>query len=304
LKLAPLVLPIEFHILPPLAKLRARYDRSSVNFNNESATGTLGAVGSAGLLALLGWTLFARGQARKQPLIDALATMNLALVLLAMVGGFGMLFSLLIHPQFRAYNRVSVFVAFLSLAAVATGLEWLERRWCQRRRRVAFYALLGALLTLAILDQSPATLRPGVIGEIIARSQFEADAAFVGQMEALVPEGAAVYQLPYVWFPERAGVEKMGDYEHFRPYLHAKSLAFSYGCMHGRSADCWHRKLSDLPTAKLLEAIADAGYAGVYIDRRGYADEAKGLEADLAALLGRQPLVSGTGEQSFFALSH
>lgn len=303
LKLAPLLLPVGFHNCPPLAKLRARYDRSSTHFN-ESASGTLGAVGSAGFLALLGWHVFATVRTRRQPLVDALATMNMATVLLGTVGGFGMLFSLLISPQFRASNRVSIFIAFFALTAVALWLHGLEQRWRRPGRRLVFYAFLGALLTLAIWDQSPAALRPGVLGESIQRTQFEADAAFAARMENLLPAGAAVYQMPYASFPESPPVEKMGGYEHFRPYLHAKSLRFSHACMRGRADDRWHQTIRDLPIEKLFDAIVEAGFAGIYIDRRGYADKAKHLETALAARLGHEPLVSVTGQQSFFVLSH
>lgn len=302
LKLAPMLLPVGFHNCPPLAKLRARYDRSSIYFN-ESASGALGAVASAGCLGLLGWHLFATVRTRRQPLIDALATMNMSLVLFGTVGGFGMLFSLLISPQIRALNRVSIFIAFLSLTAVSLWLQNLEQRWHGPRRRVVFCALLFAAVALAIWDQSPAALRPGLACEAVQRSQFETDAAFVSRMEELLPEGAAVYQLPYASFPESPPVEKMGGYEHFRPYLHAKSLRFSHGSMRGRADDRWHQEICDLPMEKWLNAIAQAGFSGIYIDRRGYADRAEHLEANLAALIGEVPLVSDSGEQSFFALS-
>ncbi|MGH7136713.1 MAG: hypothetical protein ACREHD_13305 [Pirellulales bacterium] len=301
LKLAPLLLPVEFHDLPPLAKLRARYDRSSIHFN-ESASGTLGIIGGAAFVGLLGWSLFARAAARRHDLVDGLAMMNLALVLLGTVGGFGMLFSLLINPQIRAYNRVSVFIAFVSLAAGAVLLEWLQGRCSTPRSRTAFYAFLGLALVLGVLDQSPAALRPGLAWEALNRHQFETDAEFVKHVEAKLPEGAAVYELPYASFPESPAVHKMDAYEHFRPYLHARSLRFSHGAMRGRDADQWHRSLEELPVDEMLDKIADAGFAGIYIDRRGYADEAAQLEAELASRLG-QSMVSRDARQSFFVLS-
>jgi phosphoglycerol transferase len=143
-----------------------------------------------------------------------------------------------------------------------------------------------------------------VTTEAIQRSQFEADAAFVARMEASLPAGAAVYQLPYAAFPESPPVEKMGAYEHFRPYLHAKSLRFSHGSTRGRADDRWHQQIRELPTDEFVTAILQAGFSGIYIDRRGYADGAKGLETELAAQLKQQALVSGTGQQSFFVLAH
>lgn len=302
LKLVPLLLPVGFHNCPPLAKLRARYDRSSIN-PNASAAAPLGAVGSAGFLGLLGWQLFAPMRRRRTALVDALAMMNMATFLLGTVGGFGMLFSLLISPQFRAYNRVSVFIAFFSLAAVALWLERWERRWPGPRWRLTFGALLGAAVFAALCDQSPQAARPSVELEAVRRRQFEIDAAFANRMEALLPAGAAVYQLPYTSFPESPPVEKMADYEHFRPYLHSKSLRFSYGSVRGRDLDRWHQTIQDLPTDELVKTLRQTGFSGIYIDRRGYADRAQSLEAKLAECLGEQPLVSAGGDQSFFVLS-
>jgi phosphoglycerol transferase len=301
LKLAPLLLPVEFHTLAPLAKLRARYDRSSINFN-ESAAGTLGAVGGAAFVGLLGWSLFATCGARRRPLIDALATLNLALVLLGTVGGFGMLFSLFISPQIRGYNRVSVFIAFLALAAAALVLQKVERQCTTFRSRILLYGSLALLLAAGIVDQSPAALRPGPMWEAVNRIQFEADAEFAARMEALLPAGAAVYQLPFALFPEAPAVHKMEAYEHFRPYLHSKSLRFSHGAVQGRAADQWQRSLADLPVNSLVAAIKQAGFQAIYIDRRGYADAGKELEAALTARLGCPPIVSRDAQQSFFVV--
>ncbi|HET6884337.1 MAG TPA: hypothetical protein VFI31_29565 [Pirellulales bacterium] len=299
LKLAPLLLPVEFHAAAPLAKLRARYDRSSINFN-ENASGTLGAIGGAAFLGLLGWSLFANRNTRPRSLLDAFATLNLALVLLGTVGGFGALFSLLISPQIRGYNRVSVFIAFLALAAAALVGQALERKCTSLRSRLALYAVLGLLLMAGIVDQSPTALRPGPMWEGVIRSQFEADADFAAQMESRLPAGAAVYQLPYAIYPESPPIQKMEAYEHFRPYLHSKSLRFSHGAVQNRAADRWHRSLKDMPADQIVAAIQEAGFQAIYVDRRGYADGGKELETALAARYGCQPIISRDDEQFFF----
>lgn len=305
LKLAPLLLPVQRHVLPSLASLRARYDESST-FLNETASGTLGTVGGIGFLALLAWTLFIRGHTR-HPLVEGLATMNLALVLLATTGGFGMLFSLLVSPQIRAYNRASVFIAFFALSAVALALTRLEGRCSSRLHRRAYGCLLGVVLIGGVIDQSAFDLLPVPRWEVPDRAalkkQFYADAEFAGRMEARLPPGAAVYQLPYSSFPEAPLVCQMDAYEHFRPYLHSKTLRFSHGGMRGRPADRWHRAIQLLPIDKFLEAIINADFSAIYIDRKGYPDRGRQWEAELQERLGTAPLVSGDDEHSFFLLS-
>lgn len=43
---------------------------------------------------------------------------NLFAFLLGTVGGFGAVFSFVIRPQLRGLNRISVYIAFFSIAAV------------------------------------------------------------------------------------------------------------------------------------------------------------------------------------------
>ena len=51
--------------------------------------------------------------------------LNATALLYGTVGGFGTIFALFVSPQLRSLNRISVFIAFLSLAAVAACLD----RW-------------------------------------------------------------------------------------------------------------------------------------------------------------------------------
>ncbi|HEV3345144.1 MAG TPA: hypothetical protein VG125_32505, partial [Pirellulales bacterium] len=272
LKLAPLLLPVEYHNLPSLAALRWRYNTTSLLLN-ENASATLGVVGGIGFMAMLGWIFFVRSRsaagresASRHLLVDTLSTLNLALVLLATSGGFGAIFSLLINSQIRAYNRVSVFIAFCALTTVAAGLDWLGCRCQTVLRRAAFRVSLAALLAAGILDQSSFDLLPVPNWETANRRQFVADAEFVARLEAALPPGAAVYQLPYAEFPEGQVVHMMDAYEHFRPYLHSQSLRFSHGAMRGRDGDRWHRSIQGLPIDEFLSEVEEAGFQAIYID--------------------------------------
>ncbi|HVQ37387.1 MAG TPA: hypothetical protein VMS31_07640, partial [Pyrinomonadaceae bacterium] len=125
LKISQLLLPIDGHRIAILARLKDRYN-AGAPLVNENRNATLGVVGSIGFLALLGWLLFWRPTATELPADDAPATLlshlsllNVSGVLLATIGGFASLFALLISPQMRSYNRVSVYLAFFSLFAVA-----------------------------------------------------------------------------------------------------------------------------------------------------------------------------------------
>jgi phosphoglycerol transferase len=132
-----------------------------------------------------------------------------------------------------------------------------------------------------------------------ARVEFRSDADFVAKAAALVPSGAMVYELPYVGYPEVKPLYAEDYYGMGRPYIHPSTLKWSYGGIRGRESDKWLRELSAKPIDEQLEAAAKAGFAGVYVDRRGYADHGARVEARLRERLG-PPLVERADRETAF----
>ncbi len=300
LKVAHLVLPIREHRVPALARIRAAYSHPWRPLENENNYASLGAVGAGGFLLLLGCLLL-RAEALPESLAS-LRLLNLAAVLLGVIGGLGSLVSFLVIPEIRCYNRISVYIAFFALWAGAWAANALfftpgRSRWVK-----ALGLAIVPLVTLAgLLDQTPRALVPN-------RAQLAAalhsDADFFGRVEATLPRGAMVFQLPYTRFPEWAARHQMGDYEHFRAYLHSRALRWSYGAMANREADAWQKHTAGLPTPRMVEALALTGFGGLYVDRRGYpAERLLELEAQLRGCLGDPPLVSADGQRSCYDLS-
>lgn len=304
LKIAQLVLPTPGHRWKPLADLRDRYHHSSLA-PNENDSVTLGAVGAFGFAVLLFRALFMRR--RDKDLLDSLSKLNLACVLLATIGGFGVMFNLLVDPSIRCYNRIGVFLGFFALTAAARLMQpwaagWGRGRWMQGLG----YGLLGAVLVLGILDQAPTCLIPvpdwvGPDRPVVAE-RFNNDAEFVAQIEAVAPPGAMICQMPYVIFPESIPHHRLGPYDQLRPYLHSKRLRWSFGAMHGRPTDLWRRSVASLPIPERLAAIRQAGFNGVLVNRRAFEDEGRQLETELRQRLGAAPLVSRDQELAFFSL--
>ena len=177
------------------------------------ASANLGAVGAVGFLILVGMLLW-RGRAaagERQPLLSTLAGLNLAALLLATTGGFGALFALLVSPHIRTYARMHVYIAFFALFCVAL---LLERLWRTRRR--AGVLLTAAVAFVGLLDQTT----PAMVPPYAARARaYRADAAFVHSLEAQLPTGAQIFQLPYLRFPEGGALPgtKMMDYDPAAP---------------------------------------------------------------------------------------
>jgi phosphoglycerol transferase len=297
MKLTQLLLPIPGHRLNRLADLRQRYDQMQPP--GESACATLGTLGSLGFLLLLA-RLFMHRRSDPPGVEDSLSVLNGAGALLATVGGFGALFALLVSPNIRCYNRLSVYLGFFCLAAVVLFLERLCRRFGARWGRLAFHGLLLALLPLGILDQTNRQLVPPYT---LLKGYYDNDRAFIGAIEAALPRGANVFQLPYLAFPEIYPPGTMIDYDHMRGYLHSKHLHWSYGAMKGRDAGCWQEQVSALPPEKLLPLLAAAGFDGIYLDRAGCPDLGFGFEKEVGRLLKAEALHSPDNRFLFFNLT-
>ncbi len=291
LKLIQMLLPQFSHRVPLLRQV-ANYYRETFGWTmtvNENATASLGIVGSIGLLYLLGRLACFRGPQSSSPLLNSLSFLTLFVFAMATMGGLASLVGLMLYyfnvPFFlRAYNRASVPIGLLALTAVAILLDRLGR-WCSQNRAaaLAFRCLLLAVLVVGLLDQTGKFDR-AAYQEF--KRVYRAEARYVEVVESMLAPGAMVLQLPYRSFPENPERCKDWDYDGFRPYLHSKSLRWSYGAMRGREADRLVQGVSTLPPLQLVDAAGRAGFGAVLVDRRGLADEGRGLEGELRTLLG------------------
>jgi hypothetical protein len=285
LKVAHLLLPANDHNFTPFANLRARYANPARPADGESA-GSLGIIGGIGLVALTGLVLLPFRRRWPEGPIAALAVY---LILLGSIGSIGSLFNLIVSPQIRAYNRISVFIAFLSFFAVLWWVDgFLLTRTGRIMRRLRYPALAGMLI-LGYFDQTPWGWNPfnprGMepIDEFADR--YRADKRFFQQVEKSMPPGAKVFCLPYSAFPESPPVHKMPAYEHARGFVMTDTLKWSFGAIKKREADAWQKDVSFMMTrepATMLRRIVAGGFDGVLIDGRGFP---AGRDVDRAAAL-------------------
>jgi phosphoglycerol transferase len=192
-----------------------------------------------------------------------------------------------------------VFIAFFSLLAVAIGIEWFyERRVKTGSARIVFYVVVGVMCVAALLDQ---TSRGYIPQYAQVKSEFESDRNFVAGIAARLPQGASIFQLPYIPFPEHPGVEKMVDYDHLRGYLQSQNLRWSYGAIKNRAGDLWLKQIAALPVEEMCQSLAFAGFSGVYIDRNGYDDDSfAALESQLRDVLQTEPIASENRRLVFY----
>src|SRR5207302_7454394 len=116
----------------------------------------LGAVGSLGFLLAIGALVCCHGSGSERGRLYHLLGLLVAFaVLFCTAGGLGTAFNLAGVGIMRCYNRASIFIGFLSLAALSVWLDGRYRR-CTRGRAgfIATNAGLAIVLVLGLLDQT------------------------------------------------------------------------------------------------------------------------------------------------------
>jgi phosphoglycerol transferase len=300
MKFTQLVLPMSMHRIGWLAQWKTAYNAALPV--GCSDFGYLGLFGVLGFVGLLGRFLFRRAKPSPPDLLDIVQVFNVCAVLLATVGGFGMVASLFAGAWLRCFERMSIVIAFLSLLGVGVVVNrWLDRFPNISRSRFLLPGILGCVLAGALWEETSSFFVPSYAA---LRKEYAQDACFVRAIEASLSPGAAIFQLPYVPFPENGFLHRMGDYEHFRAYLRSRTLRWSYGAIKGRAGDAWQKRTANLPAEQMASQLLAAGFEAIYVDRHGFDDNGVRLEQELTQSVGRPVLVSPDARFVLFKLSN
>lgn len=302
LKLVQMFLPHQGHRVGYLNNIAERY---KIHFPlvNENATSALGVVGAVGFVFLLGVAFVLMCGLQVDPRLIFFSITTIFLFSFATIGGFSVLFALAVSSMLRAWNRISVFIGFGAITSAFLILQISLKRFFSETQ--AKKMMLPIAIGLSILGFWDQTSRTPVLYNDSIRVTFESDHSFIKDIEAIVPSKSAIYQLPYMAFPEVPPLNQLTDYGLFKGFLHSRSLRWSYGGIKGREGDLFFRALAQQPLQKQVEVVTKLGFVGIYIDRRGYEDYGRGLEEQLQKILGSGPqLQSSDKNLVFFKIIH
>jgi phosphoglycerol transferase len=252
-----------------------------------------------GIFTITGIALLLFFSYRKSTRFDFIARLRTLLVgglLLGLVGGFGGIFNVLISPQIRCYNRISIYLATFGLFSLGIYSQHLFRVLRTRGLPLWFPPIfISCVVYVALSDQ---ILRGWKYSPHTAETS--SDRAFIENIEEKYPNNKMTLQLPYVSFPEYGSVFKMEDLSHLRVLLYAKHMSVSYGAIKGRPEA---REIEQVSAFPFVPAVArTAGYDGVYIDRFGFSDNAVLLDTQLRQQLQENPVESPNGRLLYFSL--
>ena len=284
LKLADLFLPPATHAWHALAAaVRSRAEPRALGGEGNY----LGVLGLACLLTLAALSIRAVLR-RRWSHLPAGAGQVLVILAFFSTGGLNLIAGFLGLPFQRTGHRVSVVVLLVVLLlgvrlASRSLARWPRLSWCA--------ALLALGLVLA--DQVPQPPTPQVRSARAA--QVESDRAFTLAMEAALPAGAMVMQLPHYSFPESA-YPGLGPYAHLRPYLHSRELRYSFGGVRGRLPDLWFQELGQLSFADAVPRIRRRGFQAIFLNRAGYPDRGQIILELLAGQGFRRVIESRAGD--------
>jgi len=276
-------------------------------------------LGIVGLLALgwLVWTAVSdavKGRANDLPLA---AWQVLWIVICFTTGGLNAILGAFGFTLFRTGQRYSLVILAIVLLYAAQRLTAWHKAGATRSgpggTSLGTLAAAAAICGLILWDQVPRA--PSAEATATIARQVAADREFTEKMEAALPVGAMVFQVPVMEFPE-SPMPGVPSYDHFRPYLFSKHLRYSFGSMKGRERERWQPavqgkffegatldreagviRVNPANARAAVDELKRLGFSAIYVNRNGFPDRGKGIEEALLELgYTKPPLRNATGD--------
>src|SRR2546430_4361319 len=220
LRISQLVMPRIDHRIGAFADAQRKSDRFSPVATSERGQ-QLGLVGALGFVGLLVFTLSrllrrrndheSRGPpplGTRAEIGKRLGLLTIVAVVIATVSGIALIISALGVRYIRSYNRISVFIAFFALIAVAFALDWVVARvprW--HGRAVVAATVCVAVLAVGVFDQTSSADAPDY--KALERA-WNSDDVFIHGIQRDLGKGAAAVAVPDGVFPPAGAVGRAG----------------------------------------------------------------------------------------------
>ncbi len=294
LKIIQLFLPPSYSRIGMFRTISDTYRNSGVEIN-ENVTSSMGMVATAGFFLVCIWffvSYFRIDEGIKvnnrndrlymgvsgykfktvKNYCDFLALSLLVLLLLSMVGGFGVIFNSFVTPLIRSYCRVSILIMCICLTMFAMACNYFA---ILIKNKIYYLVAVMLILCIGLYDQVK-------IEDAGWQSERQQDDtvydAFFSKIESMLEEGDMVYQLPYMDFPEADfQIVNMGHYAPFLGYLYTDNIRWSYGGVKGRNTIAKEMVCNAGMDKEFLGKLKQYGFKGVCIDTYGFEDSGESI---------------------------
>ena len=261
---------------------------------NENSTAYLGIIGIIGFIILILYLFIDSNKYDSR--ISLLSKLNIGAVLFTTIGGFSSLFAFFITPILRSYNRISVYIAFISILCFSLIVDKYFIK-----RNLVFYISFIILFSFSLYDQIPNI----DLNNKEKAQLFVMDKEFIEDIEMSIPEGSAVYQYPsHPMIDAYAPINGVVHYEELIGYLFSDKLKWSATGDYGREENKWYDEVSKLDPLDFLNEISYAGFNGLYIDKRLFEDQdyINNFQREVEAILNIKPIIHDNDNIFFYSL--
>lgn len=258
LKISAMLTPVINHRIDALASFSLKATYVPLPSENTSA---LGILGSLSIVCVLGAAIVSALRGVQNKYMPFALVAGFAITL-GTIGGIAQFVGQFGFTQLRAWNRISVVIAFVAFAAIGFVLDDLRK--ISYKRKLLISVLIPPLVLFAIFDMSPRNTIPNS-----TKREWLTDSNLIRRVEKYFGADSAVFQLPVMQFPENGPTFMLGDYEHLKGYLHSESLRWSYGGVKGRESD-WQLRLPAIPTSDSLECLSALNFEILWVNLKGY----------------------------------
>ncbi len=305
LKIIQLLLPYGGSRLELYRNINETYTENALNIN-ENMSATLGLIATIGFVLSCVWLISKMIRVNNEMIqvndqrMSLIALTILTIILYSTIGGFGTVVSYFITPEIRCLNRASIVIVCLCLCTNAVFLETISKRMSEVGKRILALVLIVVQLFAIYSETSFAANN----WQETAKETNKELIAFFDSIEDDVEDQAMIYQLPFMGFPENVPIYDMNDYEPAIAYLYTSSLRWSYGGIRGRNDSAEELYIDDGMSQRFVKGIMDAGFAGIYIDTKGYSDGGEAIISFYEDEIGLKPICTQDQWLYFFKLGN
>lgn len=183
--------------------------------------------------------------------------------------GLSSLVATVLTPQIRAWDRLIPLLQIVLITISGVVFTKLSRNWGRAWSMRVRVALVVAGVFVVFVDSIVPAI--GFYRDQLRAAEVRlSEAQVVAQLVAgQVGTNCAIYQLPYIPFPEAAPLNELGVYDPLWLGLASSTNMWSYGGVAGSEQDAWLVSVESRLPDSVVELKA-RGFCGVLLDERGF----------------------------------